>query len=203
MKEIIRDNLLFDERNPAMIVRDAPLEAALRNKKVHVNDIRSVVIQQLTMVEARQGPWNQALLLRGMTQLESMPTPTRPEGQIAATPASTPRARAISLIPMPAGAVMLHSPNSGVPRDSGTEVPARPLMMSNSVPGLQQEIGVVSYTFPTRPAAAQNAGGATTASATAGEGFTGVRIRHWFIGREPPGVPPSVGKRRPASARLL
>ena len=66
LKEIIRDNLLFDERNPAMIVGDAPLEVALRNKKVHVNDIRSVVMQQLTMVEARQGPWNQALLLRGM-----------------------------------------------------------------------------------------------------------------------------------------
>jgi hypothetical protein len=46
LKEIIRDNLLFDERNPAMIVGDAPLEAAFRKKKVHVNDIRSVVIQQ-------------------------------------------------------------------------------------------------------------------------------------------------------------
>jgi hypothetical protein len=56
LKYIIRDNLLFDERNPAMIVGDAPLEAALRKKKVHVNNIRSVVIQQLTMVEARQGP---------------------------------------------------------------------------------------------------------------------------------------------------
>jgi hypothetical protein len=56
LKEIIRDNLLFDERNPAMIVGDAPLEAALRKKRVHVNDIRSVVIQQLMMVEARQGP---------------------------------------------------------------------------------------------------------------------------------------------------
>ncbi len=177
MKEIIRDNLLFDERNPAMIVGDAPLEAALGNKKVHVNDIRSVVIRQLTMVEARQGPWNQALLLRGMTRLESMPTPSRPERQIAVTPASVPRARAISLIPMPAGAVVLHSPNSGAPRDSGTEVPARPLMLNNSVPGLQQEIGVVSYTFPARPAAAQSAGGAATANAAAGEGFTGVRIR--------------------------
>ncbi len=48
-----RDNLLFDERNPAMIIGDAPLEVALRKKKVHVNNIRSVVIQQLTMVEAR------------------------------------------------------------------------------------------------------------------------------------------------------
>jgi hypothetical protein len=177
LKEIIRDNLLFDERNPAMIVGDAPLEAALRNKKVHVNDIRSVVIQQLIMVEARQGPWNSALLLRGMTRLESMLTQSRPEGQIVATPAGAPRARALSLIPMPAGAVVLHSPNSGAPRGPGTEVPARPLMMSSSAPGLQQEIGVVSYTFPARPAAAQSAGGATTANATTGEGFTGVRIR--------------------------
>ena len=160
-----------------MIVGDAPLEAALRNKKVHVNDIRSVVIQQLTMVEARQGPWNPAMLMRGMTRLESMPTHSRPEVQAATTPAGAPRARALSLIPMPAGAVVLHSPNSGVPRDAGTKVPARSLMMSNSVTGLQQEIGVVSYTFPARPAAAQSAGGATAASATTGEGFTGVRIR--------------------------
>jgi hypothetical protein len=80
---------------------------------VHVNDIRSVVIQQLTMVEARQGPWNQALLLRGMTRLENMSTPSRPEEQTAATPASVPRARAIGLIPIPTGAVVLHSPNSG------------------------------------------------------------------------------------------
>jgi hypothetical protein len=203
LKEIIRDNLLFDERNPAMIVGDAPLEAALRNKKVHMNDIRSVVIQQLTMVEARQGPWNSAMLLRGMTRLESMPTQSRPERQIAATPAGAPRARALSLMTMPAGTVVLHSPNSGAPRDSGTEVPARPLMMSNSVPGLQQEIGVVSYTFPARPAAAQSAGGATTAATSPGEGFTGYEYAHWSIGRAPLGVPPSVEKRRPASARSL
>ncbi len=177
LKEIIRDNLLFDERNPAMIVGDAPLEAALRNKKVQVNDIRSVVIQQLTMVEARQGPWNQAMLMRGMTRLESMPTHSRPEGQAATTPAGARRARALSLMTMPAGTVVLHSPNSGAPRDSGTEVPARPLVMSNPAPGLQQEIGVVSYTFPERPAAAQNAGGATTTTTTPRAGFTGVRIR--------------------------
>jgi hypothetical protein len=66
LKDIIRDNLLFDERNPAMIVGDASLEATLRKKKVHVNNIRSVVIQQLTMVEARQGPWNPAMLIGGM-----------------------------------------------------------------------------------------------------------------------------------------
>jgi hypothetical protein len=203
LKEIIRDNPLFDERNPAMIVGDAPLEAALRNKKVHVNDIRSVVMQQLTMVEARQGPWNQALLLRGMARLESMSTPSRPEGQAVATPASVPRVRAIGLIPIPTGAVVLHSPNSGIPRNSGVEVPARSLRLDNSAPKLQHEIGVVSYTFPERSAAAQSGGGVTTANATSGEGFTGVRIRPLA---HRPGVaraPLSVGKRRPASARLL
>jgi hypothetical protein len=144
---------------------------------VHVNDIRSVVIQQLTMVEARQGPWNPAMLLRGMTRLESMPTHSRQEGQVVTAPAGAPRARALSLMTMPAGTVVLHSPNPGTPRDSSTEVPARPLMMNNPVPGLQQEIGVVSYTFPARPAAAQNAGGATTTTTSPGEGFTGVQIR--------------------------
>jgi hypothetical protein len=79
LKEIIRDNLLFDDRNPAMIVGDAPLEAALRKKKVHMNDIRSVVIQQLTMVEARQGPWNPAMLIGGMTRLGRVPVSPRPE----------------------------------------------------------------------------------------------------------------------------
>ncbi|MFN9904810.1 MAG: hypothetical protein ACK56F_01630, partial [bacterium] len=124
LKEIIRDNLLFDERNPAMIVGDAPLEAALRNKRVHVDDIRSVVVQQLTMVEARQGPWNQALLLRGMARLESMPIPPRPEESTTTTPASAPRARAIGYIPMPAGAVVLHSPGSGTSQNPGMEIPA-------------------------------------------------------------------------------
>ncbi len=42
LKEIIRDNLLFDESNPAMIVGDAPLEATLRKKRVHVNEILGV-----------------------------------------------------------------------------------------------------------------------------------------------------------------
>jgi hypothetical protein len=57
------------------------------------------------------------------------------------------------------------------------EVPARSLRLGSSIPGLQQEIGVVSYTFPARSAAAQNGGGATAANATTGEGFTGVRLR--------------------------
>jgi hypothetical protein len=76
LKEIIRDNLLFDKNNPSMIVGDAALEAALRKKRVHVNEIRGVVQQQLTMVEARQG-----LLSIGML----------------AGPASTPNVSVVSL----------------------------------------------------------------------------------------------------------
>jgi hypothetical protein len=38
LKEIIRDNLLFDENNPSMIVGDAPLETALGKKEVDVTD---------------------------------------------------------------------------------------------------------------------------------------------------------------------
>jgi hypothetical protein len=169
---------------------------------VHVNDIQSVVMQQLTMVEARQGPWNQALLWRGMARLESMSTLSRPEEQAAATPASVPRARA-GLIPMPTGAVVLHSPNSGTPRNSSMEVPARSLRLDNSVPGLQQEIGVVSYTFPARSAAAQSGGVRPRRMQPPERGSRGYEYAHWFIGRVSPGPPLSVGKRRPASVRLL
>ncbi|MFO0006627.1 MAG: hypothetical protein ACK559_36470, partial [bacterium] len=118
----------------------------MRNQRVHVNDIRSVVVQQLTMVEARQGLWNQALLLRGMARLESMSTSSRPEEQVTATPVSVPRARATGLIPMPPGAVVIHSPNSGISQGASMEVPARSLRLDTPIPGLQQEIGVVSYT---------------------------------------------------------
>ena len=124
-----------------MIVGDAPLEAALRKKRVHMDDIRSVVVQQLMMVEARQGPWNQALLLRGMARLESMPIPPRPEESATTTPASAPRARAIGYIPMPAGAVVLHSPGSGTSQNPSMEIPAGSLRLDNPIPGLQQEIG--------------------------------------------------------------
>jgi hypothetical protein len=203
LKEIIRDNLLFDERNPAMIVGDAPLEAALRKKKVHVNNIRSVVIQQLTMVEARQGPWNPAMLIGGMTRLERAPIGPRPEVQAVTTSASAPRARVISLMEVPAGSVILHRPTPGTPRDFGTEVPARSVVMSNPVPGVQQEIGIVSYTAPARPAAAQSAGGAAATATASGAGFTGVRVRPLI---RMPGAargPPSAGRRRRASVRLL
>ena len=159
-----------------MIVGDASLEAALRSKKVHVNDIRSVVVQQLTMVEARQGPWNPAMLMRGMTRLESMPTPSRPEVRVATTPTGAQGARVISLTEVLAGSVTRRSPLSGTPRDFGTEVPARSVVMNNPVPGIQQEIGVVSYTAPARPATGLNVGESASAT-SAGAGFTRVRVR--------------------------
>jgi hypothetical protein len=172
LKEIIQDNLLFDERNPAMIVGDAPLEAALRKKKVHVSDIRSVVIQQLTMVEARQGPWNPAMLIGGMTRLGRVPAGPRPEIRAATAPASTQGVRVMSLTEVPTSSVVLRSPASGI-----TEVPARSVVMHNPIPGIQQEIGTVSYTAPARPAAGQNAEGVAAAAMSTGAGFTGVQIR--------------------------
>ncbi len=144
---------------------------------MHVNNIRSVVIQQLTMVEARQGPWNPAMLIGGMTRLERVPISPRPEVQAATTPASAQGARVISLTEVPAGSVALHRPLPGTPRDFGTEVPARSVVMRNPVPGIQQEIGVVSYTAPARPATGQNAGGVAATATSTGAGFTGVRIR--------------------------
>jgi hypothetical protein len=155
LKEIIRDNLLFDERNPAMIVGDAPLEAALRKKRVHVNEIRNVVMQQLTMVEARQGPMSAAMLAGGMTHLGRVPVIPRPEARAVAASASTPSVRVVSLTEVPAGPVVLYSP----------------------VPGISQDIGTVSYTPPPRPAAGQNTGGAAAAATSAGANFTGVRVR--------------------------
>jgi hypothetical protein len=43
LKIIIRDTLLFDENNPAMIIGDPPLEAALGKKEVYVREIRDIV----------------------------------------------------------------------------------------------------------------------------------------------------------------
>jgi hypothetical protein len=186
-----------------MIVGDAPLEVALRKKKVHVNNIRSVVIQQLTMVEARQGPWNPAMLMRGMKRLESMPTHSRPEVQAATTPTGAQRIRVISLTEVLAGSVARRSPLSGTPRDFGTEVPARSIVMRDPVPGIQQEIGVVSYTAPARPATGQNVGGAAATATSTGAGFTGVRVRPLIRMPGAASGPPSAGKWQRASARLL
>jgi hypothetical protein len=138
-----------------MIVGDAPLEAALRKKRVHVNEIRNVVMQQLTMVEARQGPMNAAMLAGGMMHLGRAPVIPRPEVRAVTAPASTPGVRVMSLTEVAVGPVVLYSP----------------------IPGISQDIGTVSYTPPLRPTAGQNAGGAAAAVTSAGASFTGVRVR--------------------------
>jgi hypothetical protein len=49
LKIIIRDNLLFDENNPAMILGDPPLEAALGKREVYVREIQDIIYQQLVL----------------------------------------------------------------------------------------------------------------------------------------------------------
>ncbi len=113
LKEIIQDNLLFDENNPSMIVGDALLEAALRKKRAHVNKIWGVVQQQLTMVEARQGPLSAGMLAGGIMYQGRAPGVPRPEVRATTTPVSTPNVRVVSLTEVAAGLVVLYSPSPG------------------------------------------------------------------------------------------
>jgi hypothetical protein len=69
LKKIIRDNLLFDENNPSMIVGDAPLEAALGRREMDVNEIRGVVQRQLTLVEAGPGPLAECMLAESLAMV--------------------------------------------------------------------------------------------------------------------------------------
>jgi hypothetical protein len=157
------------------------------------------------MVEARQGPWSQALLLRGMARLESMPVPPRPEGSTTTTPASALGTRAIGYIPIPTGAVVLHSPGSGASQNPSRDIPAGLLRLDNPIPGLQQEIGVVSYTYPAGTATTQNGGAASTNAATRG-GFTGVRLRPMVhrpgVARPPPTEQGGGGLYQPGHRRI-
>ncbi len=73
LKEIIRDNLLFDESNPSMIVGDAPLEAALGRREVDVNEIRGVVQHQLLLVEAGPGPLAESMLAESLAMVRGRP----------------------------------------------------------------------------------------------------------------------------------
>ncbi len=164
LKEIIRDNLLFDESNPAMIVGDAPLEAALRKKRVHVNEIPGVGQQQLTMLEASQGPLSARKLSGGTMYEGTAPGNPRPEARAATAQANTTNARVLSLTKIAAGPVVLYSP----------------------APGDLQIIGTVSYTPPQqgsiasalpRTVAGQNGGGSPAATTPAASNFTGVRVR--------------------------
>jgi hypothetical protein len=186
LKEIIRDNLLFDENNPSMIVGDAPLEAELRKKRVHVNEIQGVVQQQLTMVEARRGPLSAGMLAGGIMYQGRAPGVPRPETRATTTPASTPNVRVVSLTEIAAGPVVLYSP----------------------APGDSQVIGTVSYTPPRRgsnasvlprPVAGQNTGVAPAAATLAKANFTGVRVRPL---NRTPGAARGPGLSREAAASI-
>jgi hypothetical protein len=72
-----------------MIVGDAPLEAALRKKRMHINEIRGVVQQQLTMVEASQGPLSARMLFGGTMYVGTAPGSPRPEARAATAQANT------------------------------------------------------------------------------------------------------------------
>ncbi len=140
------------------------MEAALRKKRVHVNEIRGVVQQQLTMVEAGQGPLSARMLSGGTVYEGTAPGNLHPEARAVTTQANTPNARVLSLTEIAAGPVVLYSP----------------------APGNSQIISTVSYTPPQqgsgasalpRPAAGQNGGGAPAATTTAASNFTGVQVR--------------------------
>jgi hypothetical protein len=148
-----------------MIVGDAPLEAALGKKRVHVNEIRVMVQQQLTMVEAGQGPLSARMVLAGTIHEGIAPGNPRPEARAVTTQASTTNARVLSLTELAAGPVVLYSPAPG----------------KNS-----RIIGTVSYTPPQQgsgasalpqPTPGQNGRGAPAATATAASNFTGVQVR--------------------------
>jgi hypothetical protein len=165
LKEIIQDNLLFDESNPAMIVGDAPLEAALGKKKVHVNEIRGVVQQQLMMVEAGQGPLSARMLAGAMVSERAASSNPHPETRAAMTQAGAPNGRVLSLTEILAGSVVAYSPApSNNSRIIGT--------VSYTPP--QQRNGA---TAPPRPATGQNGGGAPATTTPAASNSTGVQVR--------------------------
>jgi hypothetical protein len=56
LKIIIRDNSLFDENNPSVIVGDPALEAALGKKEVYVGEVRDIIYRQLVISEPYQWP---------------------------------------------------------------------------------------------------------------------------------------------------
>ncbi len=158
LKEIIRDNLLFDENNPSMIVGDAPLEAALRKKRVHMNEIRSVVKQQLTMVEASQGPLSAGMLAKGTMYEGRTPGNPCPEARAATAQASSANVRVVSL----------------------TEIAARPVVLYSPAPRDSQIIGTVSYTSQQRGerrfSAATTCGRAERRGNTGGSHVGGVKL---------------------------
>jgi hypothetical protein len=171
LKEVIRDNLLFDENKPSMIVGDALLEAALGKKEVHVNEIRGVVQRQLVLVEASQGPLGEDMLAGSLAIERAAPSNPRLETRAVTTQANIPSGRVVDFSGIPSGSVVTLRP---APNDSS------------------RIIGTVSYVPPQRgngsaapsqPAAGQDGRRAPATTTPVASNFTGVRVRP--LNREP------------------
>jgi hypothetical protein len=164
LKDIIRDNLLFDENNPAMIVGDPSLEAAPGRKEVDVSDIRSVVHHQLTLVEACPGPLAANVLAGGMAMLTGAAGNPSVETRAATTPASAPTGRVIDFRGIPSGSVGTIGPAAGDrTRIIGTVTYVPPSRESGSA-------------APPQPGTGQDRGGTPATTTPMAPSGTGVRV---------------------------
>jgi hypothetical protein len=178
---IIRDNFLFDENNPSMIVGDPPLEAALGKKEVDVSKIRSVVHRQLTLVEVCPGPLAANVLAGGMAMLTGADSVHRAEGHTTTVLASTPNGGAsIGFQRIPSGSIMM----------------LEEVRTAGSVPGNRTRIiGSVTYVPPARG----NRGVAPPQPET-GQGRGGVPIVQVPAAPGGPGVQAPTASRGPSAA---
>ena len=69
LKNIIREECLFDTKNPSVILCSKPLEKAINMKALHVTEIRDLILQQL--VEA-----NEDEIFRNQLLVQSLPSHT-------------------------------------------------------------------------------------------------------------------------------
>lgn len=74
LKEIIRDEEMFDMRNPAIILCDQDLEKALGMKALHVTQIREQVYKQLTVIPSEYK--EEILQLKEISPIANQPLST-------------------------------------------------------------------------------------------------------------------------------
>jgi hypothetical protein len=127
LKEIVRDNLLFDENNPSMKVGDAPLEAALGKKEVRVNEVQGVVQRQLVLVEASQGPLGEGMLAGSLAIERAAPSNPRPETRAVTTQANIPSGRVVGFSGISSGTIAqeLSAQSRMCPHSGGVAVSPR------------------------------------------------------------------------------
>ena len=54
IKEIIKANLMYDRKNPTIILCDEKMEKVFKMKAIHICQIRSLVLQHLELVEVKR-----------------------------------------------------------------------------------------------------------------------------------------------------